>query len=197
MDKGSYHLFKVRGDSFVYCPSSGLFFYISPLAFEALSILKSSGTRNLFHQLIEKGFDAEDIKSFNRELTLLAGNGLFGQKKNIVNVKERTRIIEQEDYPHSISDLQLSEGCNLACLYCYCPTHLKDNRLMSSTIAKAAVDLLASNGAKSVRSHSSEGNPCLTSQLSTLSFPTRKRFRQTKPQFIMPLQQMRHYLMKK
>ncbi len=150
MKKESYHLFKVRGDSFVYCPSSGLFFSISPLAFEALSILKSSNNQNILHQLIEKGYDTEDIKSFNQELSLLAENGLFGQKKNIVNVKERIRIIEREDYSHGISDLQLmlSEGCNLACLYCYCPTHLKDNRLMSSTIAKAAVDLLTSNGAK-------------------------------------------------
>lgn len=96
MKKESYHLFKVRGDSFVYCPSSGLFFSISPLAFEALSILKSSNNQNILHQLIEKGYDTEDIKSFNQELSLLAENGLFGQKKNIVNVKERIRIIEQK-----------------------------------------------------------------------------------------------------
>ncbi len=142
----AYHVFECLGENFVFDTSQCRFYKIDQLTadFLALALQNSISVTIAILQKSGRYSDAE-ITSVGKEVKFLSKAGLFESIGNYFS-NIASDYVWQAELGESIMEIQLavSEKCNLACKYCYCPPSddLPNNGMMPTNVAKASIDLL-------------------------------------------------------
>lgn len=150
-----YHLFTVLGEYFLFDTASYQFYRIDELTYELLSLCRKYPIDLAKSELLTREiFSKEEIDEVSKEVSLLFENGLlispgnYLSKEQIDNFDNALNISEK---PSGI-ELCLTEGCNLACTYCYCSKNqaVEHNAMMTKETAKKAIDIIMDSVKESV-----------------------------------------------
>jgi uncharacterized protein len=141
-----YHTFDCYGEHFVYAASTGRFFRIDAPTRQFLDLCLTRPVVEAHEALLNRGmFPSDIVESVAREVNAMAQHKLFDIPNNTISPARLEReLVRRYSEPWSRLELALSEGCNLACKYCYCGTgrDLPNPGLMSETVARQAITWL-------------------------------------------------------
>lgn len=160
-----YHLFKVKDNCFLYDTSACRFYKIDDITYEFLELCLSCDIEEAAHRLkASRKHPEAAIDSVKSEILLLAQNGLFSSPDKQINIDDAQQEMAQYNLRDRISEIQLSlsDGCNLACKYCYCrliPD--RGQNLMSQETAKKSIDFLVAQSSNNVSITMFGGEPLL------------------------------------
>jgi uncharacterized protein len=149
-----YHLFEQAGLHFLYDTKARRFMTIDTATSLFLDRCRSQSVDEACKTLLETGeIPKETVTSIAEEVKVLAEHGLFEQPD--YSIPESTfeeKLSERYETPWNKLELALSEGCNLACRYCYCGTCrdlLPSQGLMSEAMVRQAINWLFKMSGKS------------------------------------------------
>jgi len=142
-----YHVFEHSGLNFLYDTKSCKFIFIdSPTRIFLESCLTHSVDEARRILLESQEIPEETLRSIAGEVSVLAQNGLFDRPDySITQATFEKELARRYEAPWNKLELALSEGCNLACLYCYCGTCrdlLTSQGLMNESIARQSINWL-------------------------------------------------------
>jgi len=150
-----YHIFTVLGDYFVFDTSSSRFYEIDLPSFKFLKLCLTKTLQEaetLFRE--ESEFPKDITDSVISFIKTLSDNGLFDTMNYSVSKKDiNDKLKDINTTPLHQIELMLTDGCNMACKYCYQSAH-KDSHIkiktktMTKKIASKAIDILFSNAGK-------------------------------------------------
>jgi len=129
------HSFSFDGEGFVYDVASGFFFEADSLTLEVIDCLRSPAGECAIDVLaLNRGRRA--VEEVVREVSVLNGEG--------TRASGRPEPVPGEPCRSSVTAIALdvTDGCNLDCDYCYLRPTLGPARTMTAEAARGAVDLL-------------------------------------------------------
>ena len=148
-----YHAFEHLGEFFVYDTYNCAFFHIDEPTkiFLDLCLEMSIDDAKI---AFERNPNYNDDTKINvmKEVEIMGENGLFLTPNYTVSyISMEKQLRHRYESIWNKLELSLSEGCNLACKYCYCATSrdIPEKGLMSERVAKAAVNWLFAHSGKS------------------------------------------------
>lgn len=148
-----YKAFSHEGEYFVYDTSNCVFFHIDEPTYDFLNLCLEYQFECAKKKFVEfNKYDDVTCESVFREVELLGKNGLFNiPGYSITDEVFEKQLEERYNSAWNKLELSLSEGCNLACKYCYCSTcrDIPSKGLMTENVARQAITWLFAMSGKS------------------------------------------------
>jgi uncharacterized protein len=149
-----YHLFKQAGLHFLYDTKARRFMIIDASTSLFLERCLSQSIDDACKSLLETHeIPKETVTSIAEEVKILAQHGLFERPDySTPDATFERELSRRYETPWNKLELALSEGCNLACRYCYCGTCrdlLPSQGLMPEEMVRQAINWLFKMSGKS------------------------------------------------
>lgn len=148
-----YAVYEHLGEYFLYDTTNCVFFNIDAPTKGFLELcLENSFEDAAMKFLSESKWDSHVAMDVIKQVSLMRENGLFNRPNNEISKDTFEKLLDNR-YATAWTklELSLSEGCNLACKYCYCATgrDMPSKGLMPEKIAKLAITWLFAVSGKS------------------------------------------------
>lgn len=148
-----YKTFSHKGECFVYDTSNCVFFHIDEPTREFLDLCLEYPMDEAKKRFLDLNrYNKSTCESVFNEVEIMGKNGLFTVPNYAISDDAFEKQLEERyNSAWNKLELSLSEGCNLACKYCYCSTcrDIPSKGLMTENIARQAITWLFAMSGKS------------------------------------------------
>lgn len=148
-----YKTFSHKGECFVYDTSNCVFFHIDEPTRGFLDLCLEYPMDEAKKRFLDLNrYNKSTCESVFNEVEIMGKNGLFTVPNYAISDDAFEKQLEERyNSAWNKLELSLSEGCNLACKYCYCSTcrDIPSKGLMTENIARQAITWLFAMSGKS------------------------------------------------